>query len=457
MSNIVPFQRVQRADAFINRVTGYGTSRDHGEQFGYQAEPRKSTHTLDSLYADHPICWKLVDLLPDDGLREWIDINHDRADEIKQALIFNEARQALNEALKMARLHGGAAIYLQVDDGMDPSEPLRPERVRGLISCEVIEKDYLSPQSYSRRMRSELYLLAGGEEDALLIHRSRLLFFHGARVSRDWMLNNNGWGQSVVARCWKPLLAYSLSHSMVPAILKDFVRDVLKLDGLNLMSLGECNEEGQQDFNMRLDGMLIAQSLFNKLVLDTNDEYERTTTNVAGLTDLIRNPERALVAASGIPHTKLLGEAPQSSIGGQAGGSQEKDWFKSVSAYQEDHIRPALDRIVLLVSLGLGIREQVEYTFNPLDTPTVKEQAEIFKLVTEAAAKGVDAQIFSPQEAATLYEGSEIRTIPVLDMDARAGLEQMTAEFLEQAVTPPQIPQQEASNDRTGSPQESQV
>ena len=101
-----------RMDGFKNLLTGYGTSRDHGEQFTYSRDVTINSQTLKDMYSDHELCWKLVDLLPDDALAAGIEINEDDEDELESRLKAIKdpsgmpcgLESALDECLKMARV-----------------------------------------------------------------------------------------------------------------------------------------------------------------------------------------------------------------------------------------------------------------------------------------------------------------------------------------------------------------
>lgn len=434
MSNIIPFQRrtaptVLRHDVYYNSTTGYGTSRDHGEQFEWAAEACLSTQMLNSMYAHHPIVWKLVDSYPDDGLREWIqfDVQPKLESKIKREIKRLKFRSALNEGLKMAELHGGAALYIQFKN-QRPDTPIDWDSPGEILGVHVLEKDYVWPESLNRSLRCEFYNLTlsqsdsyKGPETSVRVHCDRLIILQGCSVSRDWKLQNGGWAQSRVDRSKKPLLAYTITHGLVPNIMKDFVRDVIKLFGLADLDVNE-NEQDRETLKARLDAMFQAESTMNKTVLDSQDEYVRTTTSVTGLNDLIRNPEKYLVAASGMPHTKILGENPGGGLGSDKGKSQDNDWNKSVAAYQEDKIRPAIEYFLLVLMLSLGIEEDIDFSFNPLDVPSLKERADTFKTVAEAIAKLIEFQVISPMEARTMFAGEEIRLMPTLDTKSAAML-----------------------------------
>jgi phage-related protein (TIGR01555 family) len=419
----------RRVDGFVSHVTGIGTRRDKSERFCIQPERRLSKWELDTLYAEHELCWKLVDLLPEAALRKWISISHPKSKEILTELKRIGLRDALDEALKMARLHGGCAIYLDVDDGGLPHEPVILHRIKSIRGCDVFESHYLSPKNGLRSWRHEHYILDPHDDrEGMEIHRSRLLLFYGAKASRDWMLLNNGWGVSIVQRCFRPLLAYTISHGAVPTIVQDFIQGVLKMAGLN--DLDFDSEQDQKGFDNRLDAMFVSKSYINELIIDKEDDYARHTTNVAGVNDLIRNPERRLVAASGMPHTILLGETPGGGLNAGKGESQEKDWSKSVSSFQERHVSPALDMTLGYMNAYMSFGD-LDYTYNPLDAPSAKEQGDLYKVVAEAASKLVQEEIISEAEAATHFSGSEIKVLPTLNLKARADLASIEPEFMD--------------------------
>ena len=103
-----------------------------------------------------------------------------------------------------------------------------------------------------------------------------------------------------------------------------------------------------------------------------------------------------LVAVSGIPHTVLLGESPGASLGA-TGGSQERDWHKTVSAYQEsrlyDLIRQALNMITAVLKT-----DPVKFVFKPLDAPDMKTIAETHKIQAEADSKYIADGVLLPEE-----------------------------------------------------------
>ena len=406
----------QRFDGFTD-LMGFGTSRDIIQRIEWKNKPFLTQRSLHGMYAQHEMAAKIVDMLPDDALRGWIELQDDKSPEIEALL--NKLYRFLCEPddgnmspLKAARLDGGAAIYLECDG--DPAEPItRPSEIR---SFQLVEKEYLTPVDLGRTLRREYYTMHtdGG---SFVVHKSRLVIVQGVILPKDYMILNNGWGGSELERPSKPLIAYSLAHASVPQILKDFIRDVVRVQGLKDLAINACAED-LQAFKDKMDAIKIGQTLYNATVLDADDEWMRQTASVTGINDLIRNPEKALVAATVYPHTKLFNESPGAALS-QSGSSQEKDYNKTVTAYQEIKIRPIIDQI-LMVQTGQAFK----YRFAPLDVPSQKEQADTLNVVADAITKLVSSKTATPQECATMLEGEEIRLLPVLS----GGAAQMAAE-----------------------------
>ena len=82
-----------------------------------------------------------------------------------------------------------------------------------------------------------------------------------------------------------------------------------------------------------------------------------------------------------------------------SGDSQQKDWQKKVRAMQELDLTPCLDRLDphLLATAGASL-DNANASWDPLDTPSEKENAERFKTQMEAIDK-LQATAAIPDEA----------------------------------------------------------
>jgi phage-related protein (TIGR01555 family) len=407
----------QRFDGFTD-LMGFGTSRDIIQRIEWQNKPFLTKSSLHGMYAQHEMAAKVIDMLPDDALRGWIELQDDKSPEIEALLtqlyrLLCEPEDGNMSPLKAARLDGGAAIYLECDG--DPSQPITgPTEI---CSFQFIEKEYLQAIDLGRSLRREMYRMYTDNGGYIVVHKSRLVTIQGVILPTDYMILNNGWGGSELERPSKPLIAYSLAHAAVPQILKDFIRDVVKIQDLKGLAINACSDD-LQAFKDKMDSIKIGQTMYNATVLDSDDEWIRQTASIAGINDLIRNPEKALVACTPYPHTKLFNESPGAALS-QAGSSQEKNYNQTVSGYQEIKIRPIINQ-VLKVATG----KDFKYRFAPLDVPSQKEQADTLNTVADAISKLVSSKTATPQECATMLDGDELTMLPVLS----GGAAQMAAE-----------------------------
>lgn len=442
MTNVVPFAprsvRQQRMDALTNKLTGYNTvERDHGQGYNWEIRgQRLGKEQRDDMYARHELVWKIINLLPDNALRPWVSfpkLEEVEQKKIRKLIRDTKIREALKKGFRMARLHGGASLYAPLNDGRFPDQPLNINSLKSVGVYKVYEIDYLypDPAQLDRSLNFEHFIMLDSKGVETRIHISRLIILPGADCGDDWRASHGGAWPNYLERCIEPLVAYCAAHGIVPNILKDIIRDVIKLAGLNQEEDKDDADE-QDAFNRWLDALMRAESLINKTVLDADDDYIRQTTNTQGVPETIGTTERRLTAAIGYPHTILLGESPGASLS-QAGSSQKKDWNESTANFQQDEVKPALDSFMALAEAVLNI-DEIEYVFNPLDTPSTEQKAKVLNDVASAVEKLIRSKIVTKLEAASLFEGDEVRTIPVLDIEARKAFIPYHSEMIEEML-----------------------
>lgn len=462
MSNIVQFtprsNRAARMDALTNRLTGYNTTeRDHGQGYNWEIRgPRLNKSQRDDMYARHEIVWKIINLLPDNALRKWLafpKLDEQQQRKLRKLIKDCNLKPALKHGFHMSALHGGASLYAPLFDGRSTDQPLNIASLTGIGRYEAFEIDYLypDPDQVDRTMNPEHWIMVDTFGAVTRIHVSRLIILPGAECGGDWWATQGGRWPSKLERVIEPLVAYCAAHGIVPNILKDIIRDILKIAGLNNDEEEDSPEE-QAAFNLWLDALMRAESLINKTLIDAEDDYIRQTTDTQGVPEMIRTTERRLTAAIGYPHTILLGESPGAALS-QAGTSQKKDWNEATENFQADEVAPALDVFFALAEQVLKI-DEIEYVFNPLDVPTAKEKAEVFDKVASAAEKLKRSKIATTLELGTLFEGDEVRTIPALDLKGREAKQADHAAMLDELFKAAPDPVFNDPNQSNGGPEE---
>lgn len=443
-----------RADAFVNNLTGLGVSgRDKRLGAAIAPPDRFSAGALEDLYAADGMFAKIVDMLPEDMIREWIE--YEQADDeegeveslVMQWLRDLHAQENLEWAMKMARLHGGSVVLLGVNDGREYDEPLDMDNVQSLNYMNVLDRWQIYPTTHVYRDptrpnygKPELYRLAPArhsEATGKIVHESRLLRFDGIRMPDRYSLKQWGWGDPIAGRLWNALRSYHQAHDSSVAIIQDFTQAVYKLKGLASMMMGvDESGEGMAALKARMQAVELGRSLLNALVLDEDEEFQKLTTNVAGIEKLLEAVERRLTAESDYPHTRLLGEAPGASLG-ESGGSQIRDYYDKVAAKQEAQLRRPIER---LLDIGLRAKKgptggdmpkDFSFGFRPLWQQDEKEMASNRWLQAQADDKYIANGSLTPDEVAhSRFGGSGFSFDTTLDKDARDAM----------ATDPPQDP-----------------
>jgi hypothetical protein len=146
----------------------------------------------------------------------------------------------------------------------------------------------------------------------------------------------------------------------------------------------------------RLSVLATAESIHNATIFDAGDaengkggeQIEDTTYTFAGVKDVLNACGEWVAAISDIPATRLLGRSADGMS--SSGDGQQTDWNKKVRALQTLELGPCLDRLdrhLVPSALNGAYPATLSYEFDPLDTPSEKERAEIFKAEMEAAEK----------------------------------------------------------------------
>jgi len=375
-------------DKLSSLVTGLGSARDKTSGVGYAFEPMRLDQVVMAYRGDW-IARKVVDIPAFDMVRAGRDWQADEGDIEK--LEATEKRLGLKprlaKALKLARLTGGSAMILGVDQG-DPKEELRPDRLGAdsLKYIHVVHRHELTTGEVERDPMSPLFgepksYQLNGDGAAVEIHPSRVVRFLGAEVP-DLMGVNDGWGDSVLDAINDAVINAGLTTQGIAHLVQEAKVDVFKIKGLttNVKDIGYRDRMIER---FRLANL--AKSTVQALLIDAEEEYEQKTINFGQLPDIARLYLAIAAGAADIPATRFLGQSPDGL--NSTGASDVRNYYDRLSAEQELYLRPQLERLdEVLIPSALGSRKkEVYFTFAPLWQNSEKEAAEVFKLKADAA------------------------------------------------------------------------
>ncbi|NIQ92391.1 MAG: DUF1073 domain-containing protein [Deltaproteobacteria bacterium] len=436
----------KRVDGWINNVTGLGIKLRDKRVSSEAVAEIITAHDAEQLYQTDPAAARIVDKLPDEMMREGYQIIVKDDDDAEMS---KKARERLDElffdssvldAMKDGRLYGGAALIL----GMQNQDSEKELELGGRLQyIAELDKTYLDVQSTDIQTdptephwrKPEFYSFLSSDvkiEDENLkskIHRSRMIIFDGNRLPYRKYQQNGYWHDSVLSRLKNPVRNYSSGQDSVATLIHDLSVGIFKLKGLH-----EIVTSNEQDVvSKRLEMAVLGVSIMNSLVLDAEMEsYERKTTNVAGVSDLMKILGNRLVASTDMPHTVLLGESPTGS--NATGNSTTTSWYDHVSAHQENVLEPVIRRVLDIIfsekgGISRGVIPDYSIVFNPLWQMDEKEQAETRKTMSEADSNYIDRGVLTADEIAqSRFGGREYSIETTLDQDARDDIDEIEEE-----------------------------
>jgi uncharacterized protein len=416
---------VERADSWVNAMTGLGTLRDKLMHTQVMAGAKLDDPVLEALFNDDDVARRVVNKLPRDATRRGFrieleasdpDKEDDEGDDIARLMMDQfgklEAMPKLRDGWIWARLYGGGSgVFVGADDGLPVEEPLNEAGIRSIKFLNVVKRPQLSIASRYEDVTQPEYGLpetynfsqtraAIAPRSGLVVHASRLILFDGALTARMTNESPTGFDDSVLQNAYGPLQQTASAWQSVAHLLTDASQGVLKIANLvDLVAAG-----GQETLRSRIQLMDLARSVCRAILIDAEKEsFERISTSFAGLPEVMDKLMLRMCAASEQPATLLYGRSPAGL--NATGESDIRGWYDTVAEGQTDELKPRLMRLLTLMFLAKDsptrgrLPEQWCIEFNPLWQPTDKELADTKKVKADTYVALVGANIMTDAEA----------------------------------------------------------
>lgn len=444
-------------DAYVNYVTGVGTSSDKAT-FGQWTEGTDLLDAeLENLYANNDVAAVIVEKIVDDALRDGFSIRREGysaeedAELTKQILYrlveLNAGDQRFARGAVWGRLFGGGGLILGCRGAGQLNRPMDDSKVERVEFIKDWDKQQMQPHTWSSSTGEiETYLYTpeplGATTDAaqpVEIHRSRILFFPGARTTNRKRRTRDNWDLSVLQRVKDALLSFDAMWANVDAMFSDASQAVFRMQGL-IQALGE--DTGQTRVDTRLSLMNLFRSASKAIVLDAGDETGAGAedfkvvdrASLGGLDKVMQIYLIRLATAARMPLTVLLGMAP---AGMDATGESDMIlYYNTVDIYRKQVLEERLLRLVKLIYQELKSGEvegdaiatattEAEYddaaewciVWPELSRPKPLDVATAENMRITSALAMVSAQAWTPEEVALNMD------IIAPDMPVRVDLE----------------------------------
>jgi phage-related protein (TIGR01555 family) len=321
----------------------------------YIGEDRLVPVELALLFRHDDLSSRIVEGVVDEAVRAgWTvtDASENELDYPDEESLKSEIRDVLVDA----RLFGGAALLIGVNDNKDSwAEPLdarAADGVRNLVSLDRHEitfepedwhSDPLDPHfgeaEYYRVQPSTAH---GGNVISRKVHRSRIVRIDGRDLPdrvRRW---NNSWGDSVLQPVWNVVKRFHKVEDSISEIVDDFQTDVLEMEGLNELA---SDSETYDWLEERVELMKKTSKMMNTVLLDAGrgESYTKKASSVSGLGKVWDRFASSVARAAEYPMTKLFGLRPSGF--NTDGESSKENWRKKVNKFRQKKLRRLLARV----------------------------------------------------------------------------------------------------------------
>lgn len=368
--------------------------------------------TLNSLYRNHWIVRKIVDVIPEDMCKNWIKLKTQVAPEqlskLEKVMRRTQTKARILEGLKWGRLYGGAAGIILIDGESNYMEDpldyrfIMPGSYKGLLILDrwsgispetelvsdITSPDFGLPKYYQMTLQ---------DGRMLRVHHSRVLRFTGNTLPLWEAWAEQQWGASVVEAVFDELkkrdnTSFNIANLVFLANLR-----IYKTGMTDLLSMGDA--QLQQDFYNAMQTINWMMNNSGMTIIGKDDEFDSKQYTFTGLNDVYESFMLDIAGACEIPVTRLFGRSP---AGFNATGESDlTNYYDSIEEKQEAYLAPILDKLLPVIALSTWgmVPDDLDYEFNPLRKADPKENADLAKSMTESVITVFNANLISQQTA----------------------------------------------------------
>lgn len=388
---------------------------------------------LSELYVEHGIVQTLIDQPVDDAFRKGFEIktgelDGDDIDDLMTTLEREGVIRCAIQAVKYARLFGGAGIVIMTDQ--KPDQPLDIEQIteddnldfRAVDMWELNTGELnVNPSDVGRpySMGREHYNYYD-----IRLHGSRVYEIHGKEAPSFVRPRLRGWGMSEVERLIRSLNKYFKNQEVLYELLDEAKVDVYKIKGLN-EALATIPTATKVADRVQLANQL--KNYLSALTMDVDDDYQQKQVSFTGLADVMKVIREGIAADLKMPVTKLFGIS-------SAGFNSGEDDIENYNSMIESEIR-AKNKFLIIDLVAIVC--QKKFGFVPSDLmiewPTLRElDAETEQSVKNHKFNRVmssyQSGLITAQEAKEIINKEDLLGVEVDQVSD--GLEPLDGQFL---------------------------
>lgn len=394
------------ADTLGSLMSGMGTEKDKLATIQF-TNPLMTQPEQDAAYRGDWMARKLVNIPAYDATREWRSWQGDQ-DDITHLEDTERTLGVLRKVMvakQMARLYGGAALILGVNQGRNEDE-LNYDTIKAGdlkfvhpvtrydISAGPMVRDIQSPYFGEAEYYERAYTTTPAGDGALgtKFHPSRVIRFVGAE-RLDFLQSNEVWGDSILMAISDAIKAAGLVSNSGAQLVAEAKVDIIRIPGL---SESMATQAYENKLTKRFAVANMIKGVYSMLLLDKEEEWQRQNATFTGLDSMLQMYLLMTCGAGDVPATRFLGQSPAGLS--STGESDLRNYYDNVGTVQKTEYSPALAKLDnVLIPSALGSHpEELFYVWNSLWQMTAKEKAEVNKAQADTYKIDVDSQLLDP-------------------------------------------------------------
>ena len=389
------------ADMFTNAAArmGWGTP-NLAEATDYVLERFSYDYwMLITLYRNHWISRRIIDGPAKDMVRTWptilTELEPGDTDKIEKTIRRTATKQKVLEALKWARLFGGAGCLMVIDGHENRlEEPLSLDEVelgayKGLIPFDRwvgIQPDGPVSEDYSKPTEFNLpkhYTVSAAGGQMFKVHASRILRFCGPTVPTPEREAQTYWGISVLEPAYEEIrkrdnLSWNVLSLTFRANLISWEDDNLS----QMLSGANINQKALQAFQQRMGAMNSMLSNQSMLITPKGGDLKSINYTFSGLSDVMQQFQMDIAGAAEMPVTRLFGRTITGL--GQSNDADERFYEEKIAMDQEQELRPQLSKLYDVICMSeIGeVPEDLDLDFPSVRVLTEEEKGDLASKTT---------------------------------------------------------------------------
>lgn len=305
---------------------------------------------------------------------------------------------AFSLAQQYGRKYGDGFIFLGINDGRDPAQPVDVKGIKS-IDWGIVRHRY----DVGLDFQNEGYLLgldpySGIDlEGTILFHHSRVLRFPGLKLHGE-RYHIEGFNQSLIVGLWKAYKTYLSSLKSSSDMLAS--HSVFKY---GLKGLADFVRKGQEKaIKSRFESILLGLRSMGALIYDAggSESAEFINRSYSGVKDILEHLQTWLIAASGMPRSKVFGNATVSAMSEGSEGDR-RTWNEIISRNQNLILKPnhlMLGKYILSAS-GVA-KPHLDIKYEPHYSLSATEQANVRKTHAETDQMYLNMGVLTPEAIA---------------------------------------------------------